>query len=238
MTLLKTLPNIITFLNLFCGFASVYFSFTRQFDMAAMAIMLATIFDMLDGRLARILGVSSDMGKELDSFSDLVTFGIAPAFLALNIFFILKPEFSPWFLIPFAFLYVVAATIRLAMYNIKTGEKEVVKNFTGMPSTLAGISIATIFGFDAIPCFLDRWFTFSLNLPFWALALLFLVYAFLMVSKIKYPKSNSKLLNFRGFWNIIYNLFFLAFLLLILKYFLLFVAVYYILSPILRFRIS
>jgi len=59
-----------------------------------------------------------------------------------------------------------------------------------------------------------------------------------MVSKIKYPKSNSKLLNFRGFWNIIYNLFFLAFLLLILKYFLLFVAVYYILSPILRFRIS
>ena len=112
--IIHIVPNFVTFLNLFSGFLSIYLSFKDEIGLASMAIMLATIFDLLDGRLARVLGVSSEMGKELDSFSDLTTFGIAPAFLFFNFArpYGLLPDLV---LLTISFIFVIRH-LRLTMY--------------------------------------------------------------------------------------------------------------------------
>lgn len=225
------LPNTVTFLNLFCGFFSIYLSFEGEIAYAAMAIMLATVFDMLDGRLARILNVNSLFGKELDSFSDLVTFGLAPAFMFFNL--IKVNSTLPMIVqIIIAFVYVITATARLALYNSKTGENDTIKYFSGMPSTFAGISLATIFSFNYLPSFTNYYFKFTFPFPFWAQLIVFLIYAFLMVSKISYPKATGRVLNFKGTVNILFNLGFFFFLFFALKYFLLVIVIIYTLCPI------
>lgn len=239
---LKIIPNVVTFLNLFSGFLAIYLAFNKELGLASMAIMLATIFDLLDGRLAQVLGVSSEIGKELDSFSDLLTFGIAPAFLFFNFFTTTYPnQFPTWFLIGFSFLFVITATIRLATYNVKTDSDQPVKFFTGMPSTLAGISLASFFGFnhsnDGLTLLLKKYFPdISLKLPFpcWVYLAIFLLYAFLMVSKIPYAKSNSRLFNFKSFWNILYNIAFFIFLFTAFKFFVITVVILYTISPLTR----
>lgn len=239
---LKIIPNIVTFLNLFSGFLAIYFAFNNELGLASMAIMLATIFDLLDGRLARILGVSSEIGKELDSFSDLLTFGVAPAFLFFNFFTFNYPnQYSVWVLIPFSFIFVITAALRLATYNVKTDSEETVNFFTGMPSTLAGISLASFFGFnhsnDGLTLLLKKYFPkISLELPFPCCVYLaiFLLYAFLMVSKIPYAKSNTRLFNFKSFWNILYNIGFFIFLFTAFKFFVITVVVLYTISPLTR----
>lgn len=237
--LICLVPNIITFLNLFCGFSSIYFSFTGKIDLAAMSIMLATIFDMLDGRLARVLGVTSEIGKELDSFSDLTTFGIAPAFLFFNFSRSFGVLSEPLLLV-ISFLFVVCATTRLAFYNVKTDSETPVHFFTGMPSTFAGISLAVLLGFnqttDGLTWFLKEYFNYTFSLPFsfWIYLIFFAGYAFLMVSKIPYAKSNSRLFNFRSFWNIMYNFGFFFFLIIAFKFFVLIIVLVYSISPLIR----
>jgi CDP-diacylglycerol--serine O-phosphatidyltransferase len=201
-----------------------------------MAIMLATVFDMLDGRIARILNVHSDIGKELDSFSDLITFGMAPSFLFLNIVFV-TGEIPPLIVVLTAFIYLITATLRLAYFNVHTTEGPV-KMFSGMPSTFAGISIATLFGFDYIPSLVENWFHFSfkLGLPVWAIIAIFLFYSFLMVSKFPYPKSSSWVLNFKSPMRILFNIAFITFLITAVKFMLLGVVIVYTLYPLLRVR--
>ena len=84
------LPNLMTVANLFCGFISIIFSIKGEFKSAAIAVVIAAVFDQLDGRLARLTHATSKFGAELDSLCDLVSFGLAPALLmylwALNVY--------------------------------------------------------------------------------------------------------------------------------------------------------
>ena len=134
------LPSLFTVANLFCGWACVVYAMRGQFETAAPFIGFAIVLDMLDGRIARMTGSSSQFGVEFDSLADLISFGMAPAALTFQ-----------WGLAPLGrlgwavgFLYLTAAAVRLARFNIQHVSDK--RYFVGMPSpSAAGIPAATIY---------------------------------------------------------------------------------------------
>lgn len=84
MNIVKQIPNSITCLNLISGVIAIIFSFNEQFDYAVLAIIVAALFDFMDGLAARMFKAYSDMGKELDSLADTVSFGVAPSLIGFN----------------------------------------------------------------------------------------------------------------------------------------------------------
>jgi CDP-diacylglycerol--serine O-phosphatidyltransferase len=133
------LPNTLTLCGMFFGFYSIVSTFKGNYVHAAWAIMIAMIFDGLDGWVARLTHTTTRFGIELDSLSDLVAFGIAPAVMLYK-----------WALTPFgrvgwaaAFLFVACGALRLARYNVQMGSKES-RAFTGMPIPGAATIVATL----------------------------------------------------------------------------------------------
>jgi CDP-diacylglycerol--serine O-phosphatidyltransferase len=136
------LPSLITVGNLFCGYACVMYAMRGDLATAAPFIGVAVILDMLDGRIARMTGTSSAFGVEFDSLADVVSFGVAPAVLA---FAWGLSELGRWGWAA-GFLYVTAAAIRLARFNIQTAVQPDKRYFIGMPSpAAAGVPAATVF---------------------------------------------------------------------------------------------
>lgn len=122
------LPNALTLCGLFCGFFAIVASINGNYLHAAWAIIIANIFDGLDGWIARLTNTTTRFGIELDSLSDLVAFGVAPAIMIYK-----------WALMPFgrigwavAFLFVACGALRLARFNIQTGQPGS-KAFKGLP---------------------------------------------------------------------------------------------------------
>lgn len=167
------LPSLFTIANLFCGWACVVYAMRGELTTAAPFIGIAIILDMLDGRIARMTGTTSDFGVQLDSLADLISFGMAPAVLAFQ-----------WGLVPLGrlgwasgFLFVTAAALRLARFNIQPASTDK-RYFVGLPSpAAAAVPAATVFyypaGLEAKPE------------AFLAVALM-LVPALLMVSTIRF----------------------------------------------------
>jgi len=176
------LPSLFTVGNLFCGYACIMFAMRGDLITAAPFIGIAFVLDGLDGRIARLTGTTSAFGIEMDSLADVVSFGLAPAVLA-----------SAWGLSELGrwgwaagFLYVTAAAIRLARFNINTGTHTDKRYFIGMPSpAAAGVPAATIF-FYPYPL-VGRWQAMA------AIAVV-LIPAILMVSTIRF--RSFKNLNF------------------------------------------
>src|ERR1700677_259559 len=125
-------PNIVTTGNMFCGFYSMIASMHGDFMPASWAIIAASIFDMLDGRIARLTKATSQFGLEYDSLSDLISFGVAPAVLLYQ-----------WALQPYdrlgwlaSFLYLACGALRLARFNVNSSALP--KNyFQGLPIPMA-----------------------------------------------------------------------------------------------------
>src|SRR4051812_21444380 len=109
-------PNLVTTANMFCGFYSVIASIHQDFVTASWAIMAAGVFDMLDGRIARLAKATSQFGVEYDSLSDLISFGIAPAVLLYQ--WALEPYDR--FGMPAAFLFLLCGALRLARFNVNS----------------------------------------------------------------------------------------------------------------------
>jgi CDP-diacylglycerol---serine O-phosphatidyltransferase len=139
------LPSLLTVANLFCGYACLVYAASRgDFDTAALLIGIAMILDTLDGFIARLTNSSSAFGVQLDSLADVVSFGIAPAILAFL-----------WGLAPLGrlgwavgFLYVTAAAMRLARFNIQANTVTDKRYFAGMPSpAAAGVIASTVYLF-------------------------------------------------------------------------------------------
>lgn len=131
------LPNLFTTGNLFCGFWAIISVFQEKFYYAAVAILLASVFDILDGKVARLSGATSKFGVQYDSLADLISFGVAPALLAFS-----------WALRPYgrfgwlaAFLFVVCGALRLARFNVMSASGET-KYFKGLPIPAAATMIA------------------------------------------------------------------------------------------------
>ena len=142
------LPSVFTVANLFCGYGCIVFATQRDFDTAAILIGIAMVLDTLDGFVARLTKTSSAFGVQLDSLADVVSFGLAPAILAFT-----------WGLWPLerlgwaaGFVYVTAAAMRLARFNIQTAAAVDKRYFVGMPSPAAAAVIAaTIYLFPDGP---------------------------------------------------------------------------------------
>jgi CDP-diacylglycerol--serine O-phosphatidyltransferase len=134
------IPSLITVLGLFSGFLALISSMKGNFDYAAKCIAIAIILDGLDGRVARRLNATSDFGKELDSLSDVIAFGVAPAVMVyLWAFNSMADEFG----VLVSFLYVACGAARLARFNIDTSN-EAKKHFVGLPIPGAAAALATI----------------------------------------------------------------------------------------------
>ena len=131
------LPNLFTTGNLFCGFWAIISVFQENFYYAAIAILLASAFDILDGKVARLSGATSKFGVQYDSLADLVSFGIAPALLAFS--WALRPYGKFGWLA--AFLFVVCGALRLARFNVQSSSGEA-KYFKGLPIPAAASMIA------------------------------------------------------------------------------------------------
>jgi CDP-diacylglycerol--serine O-phosphatidyltransferase len=132
------LPSIFTVANLFCGYGCVVYATQRDFDTAAVLIGIAMVLDTLDGFVARLTKSSTEFGVQLDSLADVVSFGLAPAILAYA-----------WGLWPLrrlgwaaGFIYLTAAAMRLARFNIQSAGVTDKRYFVGMPSPAAAAVIA------------------------------------------------------------------------------------------------
>ncbi|NLF25335.1 MAG: CDP-diacylglycerol--serine O-phosphatidyltransferase [Deltaproteobacteria bacterium] len=177
-------PNAVTVGSLFCGFLAIIYASSERWEKAAFAILLAILLDGLDGRVARRLNATSPFGLEFDSLSDLVSFGIAPAFLMYEWSFRqLADEFGVFV----CFLYALCAASRLARFNITTTN---LSSFEGLPSPAAASIVAAVVYF------------MSSNQPDFAAvimsAALMAVIAYLMVCTIPYPSiKKMKVTNIR-----------------------------------------
>jgi CDP-diacylglycerol--serine O-phosphatidyltransferase len=170
------LPSMFTMANMFCGYACIVYASRQEFRTAAPFIGIAIVLDMLDGRIARMTGTSSAFGVEFDSLADVISFGVAPAILAFS-----------WGLGPLGrigwfagFLFVTAAALRLARFNIQSVSAPDKRYFVGLPSpAAASVSAATVFAFP------DGLYGYPNFVPVAALVVV-VVPAFLMVSRFRY----------------------------------------------------
>lgn len=135
----RHLPNAITCLNLVCGFLACIYALNARADIAAYLIAAGAAFDLFDGMVARALGVSSPIGKQLDSLADMVSFGVAPALIAREcIIAALQVEYGDWhssgwmFFLQYApLIIVVCSALRLAKFNVDETQSV---DFKGLPT--------------------------------------------------------------------------------------------------------
>jgi len=133
------LPNLITSGSLFAGFYSIAATYTGQFGKAATAILVGVVLDGLDGRVARMTKTTTKFGVEYDSLADLVSFGVAPAFLVYGW---ALARFGRWGWLA-AFLYLICGALRLARYNVQVHTVEKGK-FNGLPIPAAATFVASM----------------------------------------------------------------------------------------------
>jgi len=171
--LLFILPNLFTASSIFVGVISIVEASKGNFVLASWLILLALIFDGLDGRIARMTNTTSQFGVEFDSLADIISFGIAPAML---LYFFTGHEFGRFGILVSA-LYVIFGAIRLARFNISTAKTD--------PNVFIGLPIPTA------AVFVSMWILLfhKYSLENYSIILLFLALgvAILMVSNFRYP---------------------------------------------------
>ncbi len=168
-------PNTFTSLNALCGFLAIIFISQNQFDIGIYLIFAAAICDATDGIIARLVGTSSKFGVELDSLSDIISFGAAPCFLIYQTFLI---DYGIIGMLASSSL-LIFGSYRLARFNIQLDDYETKKEFSGLPIPTAALTLVA--------------FTYNFqnsvkygNLQFYVLVFLIISLSLLMVSKIKY----------------------------------------------------
>jgi CDP-diacylglycerol--serine O-phosphatidyltransferase len=132
------LPSLLTTGNLFCGFLAMLLTAQARYTEAAISIFIAMVMDLLDGRVARLMKATSQFGVEYDSLADVVSFGVAPAFLMYS-FALAKLGRPAWFA---AFLFAICGALRLARFNVFTGVADK-RYFTGLSIPAAAGVIAS-----------------------------------------------------------------------------------------------
>lgn len=166
----SAVPNVFTFANLGCGVMSLMMTFQENYKWAAIFILLACLADRYDGRVARFLNVSSDLGKELDSLADLVSFGVAPSILAFNLYGFSSLGLLGYLLV---MLFPIAGAYRLARFNVTQFDGE----FFGIPITFAGM-------FMALYCFI----TMNYLAPQGVTVIILIALSYLMVCRHRFKK--------------------------------------------------
>lgn len=177
----KHIPNTITLLNLLAGCMAIVAVSQGQLVHASWWILLAAVFDLLDGLSARLLGAGSEIGKQLDSLADVVSFGVAPGFILYTLIGEAQQGAGPAWIAYLAFLIPLFSALRLAKFNIDPGQRY---DFTGLPTPATALFILSV------PIALDckdvviPWLN-DLYRNGWVLASIAIVLSALMVSPIK-----------------------------------------------------
>ena len=135
------LPNMLTLIGVCIGLTSIRFSFNGQCYLAIIAIIFAALIDGLDGRIARLIKGTSKVGKELDSLTDMISFGVAPAFI-MYFWTLSSLGRLGWLL---CLIYVICVALRLARFNINSNQEASWRDnfFEGVPSPAGGILVLT-----------------------------------------------------------------------------------------------
>jgi CDP-diacylglycerol--serine O-phosphatidyltransferase len=179
--LTKSLPNLFTVGNLFLGFISIILAFNQKAELAAIMVLIAMLCDGLDGRVARALNAQSEFGKELDSLSDVISFGVAPAFIMYVVAFTGMNAAAAWIITA---IFPICGALRLARFNVVAG---VPGYFIGLPIPAAGGVLCTLALFHN-----------ELNTVILVLSTLLLSY--LMVSTVKYPNFKKVGIPKKAIW--------------------------------------
>lgn len=189
----RQIPNILTLLNLFSGCVACAMAFSGQFFFVFAWVVIAAVFDFFDGFAARMLGVSSPLGIQLDSLADVVSFGVAPAtavFVLLNYYlFDLGIVMGPWSLLPyFAFLLPMFAAYRLGKFNI---DERQTTSFLGLPTPANGLFwVSFVYGMDHVVYDNRLLIVFTL--------VLIVAFSLLMVSELPMFSLKVKAMKVRG----------------------------------------
>ncbi len=179
----SVIPNLFTAMNMFSGFVSIVYAHQEKFTEAAIFIIIGAVFDALDGMMARLTKSSSEFGVELDSLSDLVSFGVAPSFLVYQTYL---HQFETWGIIISSMLMIFGG-LRLARFNVQLVGFDK-SYFTGLPIPSSAITVASfVILYYTEQGFLEPYASFVIPLV--------ILLALLMVSKIRYetlPKFSKK----------------------------------------------
>ncbi|MDX5347545.1 MAG: CDP-diacylglycerol--serine O-phosphatidyltransferase [Hymenobacteraceae bacterium] len=192
----KHIPNAITCLNLLCGCLAIYFVFKDNAVWAAYLVGIAAVFDFLDGMVARLLHAYSEIGKQLDSLADMVSFGVVPGAIMFSLMArsqgvqASEVELSEM-LFPFAaFLITVFSALRLAKFNIDTRQTT---SFIGLPTPACTIFVSSLVlilandGFNLSGYILNQWVLLGLTV----------VLSYLLVAELPLFALKFKSLNWR-----------------------------------------
>lgn len=171
-------PSLFTLFNLFFGIWSMVLASRGELNRASWYIVFAGVLDALDGRIARLSNTGSRFGAELDSLVDIVSFGVAPAFLMYQVEFAAAGQ-AAWV---FCFFYVMAAAIRLARFNVTQAGRPK-STFIGLPSPAAGMTLATYYPFTQTDVYREVLGALPWNLM---LTFLMILLSILMVSNVRY----------------------------------------------------
>ena len=176
------LPNMLTLIGVCIGLSSIRFALDGRFELAIIAILFAALIDGLDGRIARLIRGTSKVGKELDSLTDMISFGVAPAFIMYFWKLNTLGRFG-WLL---CLVYVICVALRLARFNINSNQEPSWRDnfFEGVPSPAGGILVLTpliisLSGFDFVQL------NYDLMVP-----IFFIATSFLLISK--FPSYSFK----------------------------------------------
>ncbi|MEI6900022.1 MAG: CDP-diacylglycerol--serine O-phosphatidyltransferase [Bacteroidota bacterium] len=199
----KQIPNVLTCLNLLSGVISITLVMRGNLVAAGLMIFVAAVFDYLDGTMARLLDARSELGKQLDSLSDVVSFGVAPGILVFQMIsvncgscnLLEKFHFAPYF----ALLIPVCAALRLAKFNIDIRQEE---TFYGLPSPANGLFFASL----PLVVFLQPNLFSLIRMDFMVeffsnsriLAMLAVFFSYLMISDFQIFSMKFKSLKWQG----------------------------------------
>ncbi|MEK4363677.1 CDP-diacylglycerol--serine O-phosphatidyltransferase [Paenibacillus sp. FSL M8-0212] len=179
--LTRFIPNLFTLGNLFLGMMAILLAIDGNYSLAAIMVIVAMLLDGLDGRVARALNAQSEFGKELDSLSDMVSFGAAPALIIFMVSFQDSMPILAWIATA---AFPICGAIRLARFNVRPG---IPGYFTGLPIPAAGGVLATLslFNKDIGPV---------------SMMIATLLLSYLMVSALKYPNFKKVGLPRKAIW--------------------------------------
>lgn len=177
----KSIPSLFTIGNLFLGIISIILTFNDNYNLAALMIIIAMLLDGLDGRVARALNAQSEFGKELDSLSDVISFGVAPVFIMYAVAFTTINPILACIVTP---IFPACGALRLARFNVKEG---IPGYFIGLPIPAAG----------GVMCILAL---FHESIPASYLIITMILLSYLMVSNVKYPNFKKIGIPKKVFW--------------------------------------
>lgn len=171
----RHIPNLLTLCNLLSGCAGVVFAVRGNFPAVLLCLIISEVFDFSDGFAARKLKAYSDIGKELDSLADLISFGLAPASCLSSIYAISHPEIPLLRWLPF--VLVAASALRLAKFNMDTRQGT---EFLGLATSGCGLLLTPL----AVYSYCTDGFLHTLICSVWFIPVVAIVFSFLLVSEI------------------------------------------------------